>query len=147
MPVLYSTWGRHDGDAPNAAYGYGDFLGMTALTTRGYEMYAGALAAAPTSPTSPTSLALGAGTRGRGHEGMIPHLAPLVAPCGRAFELVHNSSGDAPLSPSSMFSCLYNHKAQRVHEPPHPPVALNGGSSSDVLRCCVLGRTHPPLPV
>ena len=35
--VMYSTWGRHDGDPPNAACcGYGTFLSMNHLTTAGY---------------------------------------------------------------------------------------------------------------
>lgn len=66
-------------------YRYGTFLGMTAKTTLGYQKYAAALG----------------GT-------------PLVAPCGRAYELVYNStdkvySPDGPLASTSMFTCLYNH--------------------------------------
>ena len=36
VPLFYSTWGRHDGDQPNAVCcGYGSFLSMTAHTTAG----------------------------------------------------------------------------------------------------------------
>ena len=83
--MLYSTWGRHDGDAPNAeCCGYGDFLSMTALTTEGYQLYAAAV---------------NAGTGA----------SPLVAPAGIAFEAVFNKSGTDPLANTSRFSCLYNH--------------------------------------
>lgn len=68
--LLYSTWGRHDGDPPNAkCCGYGTFLSMTALTTEGYRKYASVLAGSGNAPT------IG---------------KPLIAPCGRAFELVYN---------------------------------------------------------
>eukprot|EP01065_Artemidia_motanka_P037003 TRINITY_DN45132_c0_g1_i1.p1 TRINITY_DN45132_c0_g1~~TRINITY_DN45132_c0_g1_i1.p1 ORF type:complete len:279 (+),score=80.44 TRINITY_DN45132_c0_g1_i1:58-894(+) len=81
--VLYSTWGRRQGDAPNAACcGYGDFLSMNNLTTSGYGMYGDTL-------------------RGAG-------VSVLTAPCGRAFELVHNSTAD-PLDKASLFTCLYHH--------------------------------------
>ena len=81
-----NTKGRHSGDQPNAACcGYGTFLSMTALTTAGYKKYADAVGG-----------------------------VPLVAPCGRAYELVYNSTDkafnpDGPLATTSMFTCLYNH--------------------------------------
>lgn len=80
--IFYSTWGRHDGDPPNAkCCGYSDFLSMNAATSLGYGKYAKVLAPAPTR----------------------------VAPCGRAFELVYNASGSKPLDASTLFSCLYHH--------------------------------------
>eukprot|EP00035_Acanthoeca_spectabilis_P003506 m.93673 g.93673 ORF g.93673 m.93673 type:complete len:319 (-) comp12164_c0_seq1:61-1017(-) len=82
-PVLYSTWGRHDGDRPNAeCCGYGTFLSMTARTTAGYRSYADTLTAGG--------------------------LSPRIAPAGKAFEIVHNASSD-PTGITSNFSCLYNH--------------------------------------
>jgi hypothetical protein len=63
--VLYSTWGRHDGDPENAkCCNYGSFLSMNAATTAGYERYAREL--------SPV----------------------LIAPGGRGFELVYNATVD-----------------------------------------------------
>jgi len=80
--VLYSTWGRHDGDPQNAqCCGYKDFLSMNAATTYGYKKYAEALAPLPTR----------------------------IAPAGRAFELVYNASGQKPLAQTTMFSCIYHH--------------------------------------
>lgn len=82
-PVLYSTWGRHDGDPPNAeCCGYGTFLSMTARTTAGYRSYADTLTAGG--------------------------LSPRIAPAGKAFEIVHNASSN-PTGITSNFSCLYNH--------------------------------------
>tara|TARA_B110001452_G_C15147790_1_gene399547 strand:- start:168 stop:1007 length:840 start_codon:yes stop_codon:yes gene_type:complete len=92
-PVLYSTWGRHDGDSVNADCGYGTFEGMTAKTTEGYEQYAAVLSkAAPAA--SP---------------------APIIVPAGRAFELVYKSTDD-PLSNTSLFSCLYHHSGTTVED-------------------------------
>jgi len=83
IPVLYSTWGRHDGDPQNAeCCGYGDFLSMTAATSAGYHQYAAAFSV-----------------------GRV-----LTAPCGRAFELVYRAMRGDPLSISNRFACLYNHK-------------------------------------
>ena len=82
-PVLYSTWGRHDGDPLNADLGYGNFLGMTAKTTAGYKQYSDVLQQAGTT-------------------------TPIIVPAGRAFELVYNATAH-PLANGSTFSCLYHH--------------------------------------
>lgn len=80
--VLYSTWGRHDGDPPNAeCCGYGDFESMTSLTTSGYDKYAAAIHGVPVR----------------------------VAPAGRAFELSFSAAGPEPLANTTSFTCLYHH--------------------------------------
>lgn len=84
-PVLFSTWGRHDGDPANADV-YGTFLEMNGATGRGYEAYAAVLREAGVAE------------------------APVVVPCGLAFEIVFNDTAD-PLSNTSIFSCLYHHSA------------------------------------
>ena len=64
-PVLYSTWGRRDGDPANPAI-FSDFSEMNKRTTAGYHDYRAILEEA-------------------GH-------APLVVPAGEAFELVWQDS-------------------------------------------------------
>ena len=123
VPVLYSTWGRHDGDPPNAeCCGYGDFRSMTARTTHGYQMYAGALGNGGARTVSASS-----------HRGPTETLrSPLIAPCGMAFELVYNSTTD-PMSIHSTFSCLYNH-------------IIQPNASAGVKNCTLSGAGHGGHP-
>eukprot|EP00928_Gymnodinium_smaydae_P083894 TRINITY_DN67139_c0_g1_i1.p1 TRINITY_DN67139_c0_g1~~TRINITY_DN67139_c0_g1_i1.p1 ORF type:complete len:320 (-),score=22.74 TRINITY_DN67139_c0_g1_i1:146-1072(-) len=82
--ILYSTWGRRNGDSVNAeCCGYGSFFSMNAKVSEGYQDYARTLA-------------------------NVVSRRPLVAPCGEAFELAYNLTRD-PFSSSSLFSCLYHH--------------------------------------
>jgi hypothetical protein len=64
---------------------------MNRLTTIGYEGYAKSVALETLQPVHARAS------------------APLIAPCGRAFELVYNIS-TKPLDPTSLFSCLYHNK-------------------------------------
>lgn len=83
-PVLFATWGRPNGDAYNAeCCGYGDFLSMNALTTKGYQMYNDAL------------------------QTTMGNVTVLTAPCGRAFERAFQAAEDA-LDGSCFFSRLYS---------------------------------------
>jgi hypothetical protein len=132
VPVLYSTWGRHDGDPPNAqCCGYGDFLGMNHLTTGGYKMYADALQRG--------------GGGGGGGVSVGGARTPLIAPAGRAWETVFNSSTD-PLDPGSRFSCLYHNNASD-----RAPLTTSGTttSSSVASSACYLDSAglggHPSL--
>ena len=94
-PVLYSTWGRHDGDPLNAeCCGYGTFVGMTDKTTVGYSRYAEILQEASSRARAPAAA------------------PPVTVPCGRAFELVYNGTRH-PLADDSLFSCLYHHGGAR----------------------------------
>ena len=101
---------------------------MNQRTTAGYEGYARSLTPA------------GAENR------------PLVAPCGRAFEIVYNESTQ-PLDPSSVFSCLYHYgldMQQAAGRSCHIDALGKGGHPSvlgSYLVACVLYGTifdrHP----
>ena len=126
--VLYSTWGRHDGDPPNADYGYGTFLGMNRKTAEGYQYYRNVLA--------------------RGAGSGEP---PLIVPCGRAYELTYNLS-NASTSPSSLFSCLY-HSNLPASTPRHCILdgAGKGGHPSPLgtylIACTFAAAIHRQSPI
>ena len=134
--MLYSTWGRHDGDAPNADCGYGTFLGMNRKTTAGYEHYAKVLQ--------------GSG----GIEGGGLGVPTIIAPCGRAFELVYNSS-ESPAGLASNFSCLYHHSLTDGYTPGEQRCKLDaagkGGHPSllgtYLIACVFVATIHRQSPV
>jgi hypothetical protein len=80
--------------------GYENFLSMNRLTTLGYESYAASVAMVEQEHSKPAQFMQHARSS-----------APLIAPCGRAFELVYNISKE-PLEPESLFSCLYHSKVK-----------------------------------
>ena len=81
--LMYSTWGRRTPktDDPKNADVYPTFMEMTRRTTEGYEDYATALHA--------------------------HGIHTVVAPCGKAYEIIYNET-KSPLSSGSRFDALYH---------------------------------------
>lgn len=119
--VLYSTWGRHDGDAPNAeCCNYGTFLSMNAATTAGYESYAREISS---------------------------DWPVLIAPAGRGFKLVYDATLD-PLD-YELFSCLYNNDAGNFSRCVLNDAGLGGHPSelgTYLISCIMFGTINGRTP-
>ena len=153
VPVLYSTWGRHDGDPPNAeCCRYANFLQMNQETTFGYEMYAqtlspelsgdergGGTTGVDRSNGDDDGDGAASTTNQRYYYGAAKR--PLVAPAGHAWEIVFNASGPEPLGNHSRFSCLYNHGVTSENDDAN---ANAYNASSCVLDSAGMGG-HPSL--